>query len=147
MLDESRIDVYDYIYELLSNSIEEGIYLMNVPKELTEDDVKDGFIVLNIHEIADNSEFDRQTYAGVRCFIQAYVPTKSRGRVDEAKYKSFESSIDEIIYNEIDNGSNDKYTILSDGIISGDDVINTSQGNTFYIYTKSFIVVIDNIDS
>lgn len=143
MVDESRIGIYNYICGLLYGVVSENVYSMNEPQELTDSDTKDGFIVIRVGDLYDNSEFRCETYAQVRVFVEAYVPPISRGRLDKAKYKSFEDSINDAINAEIDNGTNEKYSIESDGILSMDSNNDTNANNAYYMFVKSFIVTIN----
>ena len=86
MVNQSRIDIYDYLYNLIYGVISENVYDMNVPQELTESDTKDGFIVIHVGTMVDESEFDCQAYSRVRCYIEAFVPSISRGRVNRDIY-------------------------------------------------------------
>lgn len=145
MINESRLDIYDYIKSLLVG-VTKNIYSMFVPEELTNDDLTNGFIVIRLGEINDRSEFRGQAFASVRAFVQAYIPSKSRGRLDKTKYKAFETGISQAIETEIDNSANENeyFSIVSDGILSMDDKDDSTQDNPFFIYIKSFIVQIDN---
>lgn len=143
MVNESRLDIYSYIYNLLYGTVSNNVYTMNEPQELTESDVNDGFIVIRVDSVYDNSEFRSETYSQARVFVEAYVPPKSRGRLDKTKYKAFEDAITEAIVDEMNEGTDEHYTILSDGILSIDDVDFTNANNAFYLYVKSFIVNID----
>ena len=66
-----------------------------------------------------------------------------RGRLDKAKYKTFEDGINTVINAEIDNGTNEHYTIESDGILSMDSNKDTNANNAYYMFVKSFIVTIN----
>lgn len=142
-MQESRIGVYNYIYGLLFGVVSDNVYSMNEPQELTESDTRDGFIVIRVEDMVDESEFDLNAYGWVRVFVEAYVPPISRGRLDKAKYKTFEDGITEAIRNEIENGTNEHYSIHSDGILSMDSNADTNANNAYYMYVKSFIVQID----
>lgn len=144
MVNESRIGVYDYIYELLHGVVTNNVYTMNEPQELTESDTTDGFVVIRVGDMFDESEFELETYGWVRVFIEAYIPPKSRGRLDKAKYKSFEDGINSVINNEMKNGTNDNYSIETDNVISLDGIVDTNANNSYYVFVKSFIVNIDN---
>lgn len=141
MLNESRIDLYDYICGIFSD-VSENIYKMKIPQELTESDAKDGFIVVYLGDIYDDSEFLKQAYGDVRVVVSAYVPLKSRGRLNKELYKTFESSINDALDNEILNGNNEHYTIQDDGILSMDDVEDNNANNSYSVYTKTFIITI-----
>lgn len=145
MIPKSRKDIYDYIYGLLYGVVSENVYPMNESQELTESDVKDGFIVIRVGTMVDESEFKGEAFGWCRVFVEAYVPPMSRGRLDEEKYYAFESSINTAIDNEVDNGTNKEYSIIEDGIISWDDFDDSNANNVFYKFVKSFRVQIDNV--
>lgn len=142
MINESRIDLYDYICGIFSN-VSENIYKMKIPQELTESDATDGFIVVYLGDIYDDSEFLKQAYGDVRVIVSAYIPLKSRGRLNKELYSAFESGINEAIDNEILNGDNEHYAIQDDGILSMDDVEDNNANNSFSVYMKSFVVTIN----
>ena len=143
MVDESRIGLYNYVYNLLYGVVTENVYSMNEPQELTESDTKDGFIVIRIGDIRDESEFHLETYGWVRVFVEAYIPPISRGRLDKAKYKAMEDAINAVINSEIESGTNTTYSIEPDGIISSDMGEDSNGNNAYYMFIKSFIVSID----
>lgn len=143
MVEESRIDIYNYVYNLLYGVVTENVYSMNEPQELTQSDTEDGFIVIRVGSIRDESEFDLEAYGYVRVFVEAYLPPISRGRLDKTKYKAMEDAINEAIRDEIENGTNEHYSIESDGIISMDSNADSNKDNPFYMFVKSFIVNID----
>ena len=145
MIQKSRKDIYDYIYGLLYGVVSDNVYPMNESQELTESDVKDGFIVIRVGTMVDESEFKGEAFGWCRVFVEAYVPPMSRGRLDEEKYYAFESSINTAIDNEVDNGTNKDYSIIEDGIISWDDFDDSNANNVFYKFVKSFRVQIDNV--
>lgn len=141
MFNESRIDLYDYISGIFS-SVSENIYKMKIPQELTESDTTDGFIVVYLGDIYDDSEFLKQAYGDVRVVVSAYIPLKSRGRLNKELYKAFESGINEALDNEISNGNSEHYTIQDDGILSMDDIEDNNANNSYSVYTKTFIVTV-----
>ena len=142
MVNESRIDIYDYLYNLLFGVVSENVYDMQVPTELTESDTKDGFLVIHVGSMVDESEFDGQAYGRVRCFIEAFIPSVSRGRMNHDIYAMFENSINQIIkeQSETDDG---EYYIEKDSLISADDIEGSDDNNSYFSFIKSFIVVID----
>lgn len=142
MVNESRIDIYDYLYNLLFGVVSENVYDMRVPQELTESDTTDGFLVIHVGSIVDESEFDGQAYGRVRCFIEAFIPSVSRGRMNHDIYAMFENSINQIIkeQSETDDG---EYYIEKDSLISADDIEGSDDNNSYFSFIKSFIVVID----
>lgn len=142
MLNESRIDIYDYLYNLLFGVVSENVYDMRVPQELTESDTTDGFIVIHVGDIIDESEFDGEAYGSVRCYIEAFVPQISRGRVDHDIYTVMENGINNIITEQSKN-ANGTYYIEKDWIVSSDLDDSSNAGNAYFTFIKSFIVVID----
>lgn len=142
MIDESRIKVYDYVYDMLYGRVSENVYQMYKSQELTESDKTDGFIVISVGAINDDSEFDRDAFAWCRVFVEAFIPPMSRGRLDEDKYELFENGINTAINEEIEFGESEHYSIQSDGILSTDDFDDSNANNIFYKYIKSFIVII-----
>lgn len=143
MVEESRIALYDYLKSVFAD-VTQNIYSMRVPTENTSDDTKNGFIVIEIGAIVDESEFDLQAYGEVRCFVTAYVPQKTRGRLDSDKYAAFENSINAALRAEIDSPSSDVYYIQSDRILSMDDNEDSQKGNQYNVFVKSFIVTINS---
>lgn len=141
MFNESRIDLYDYISGIFSD-VSENIYKMKIPQELTESDTTDGFIVVYLGDIYDDSEFLKEAYGDVRVVVSAYIPLKSRGRLNKELYKAFESGINEALDNEISNGNSEHYTIQDDGILSMDDIEDNNANNSYSVYTKTFIVTV-----
>lgn len=141
MFNESRIDLYDYISGIFSD-VSENIYKMKIPQELTESDTTDGFIVVYLGDIYDDSEFLKEAYGDVRVVVSAYIPLKSRGRLNKELYKTFESGINEALDNEILNGNSEHYTIQDDGILSMDDIEDNNANNSYSVYTKTFIVTV-----
>lgn len=140
MVEESRIGIYNYVYNLLYGVVTENVYSMNEPQELTDDDKNDGFIVIRVGDMRDESEFHLQACGWVRVFVEAYVPPMSRGRLDKVKYKAMEDAINAVINEEMGNGTNAKYSIEPDGIISSDIGEDSNGNNIFYLFIKSFIV-------
>ena len=143
MVDESRIGIYNYVYNLIYEVVTENVYSMNEPQELTESDTKDGFIVIRVGDLRDDSEFHLQACGWVRVFIEAYIPPISRGRLDKTKYKAMEDAINDVINEEIENGNDEHYSIEPDGVLSSDIGEDSNANNAFYMFIKSFIVNID----
>lgn len=141
MFNESRIDLYDYISGIF-NSVSENIYKMKIPQELTESDTTEGFIVVYLGDIYDDSEFLKEAYGDVIVMVSAYIPLKSRGRLNTELYKAFESGINDALDNEILNGDNEHYTIQSGTILSMDDIEDNNANNSYSVYTKTFIVTV-----
>ena len=141
MFNESRIDLYDYISGIFSD-VSENIYKMKIPQELTESDTTDGFIVVYLGDIYDDSEFLKEAYGDVIVMVSAYIPLKSRGRLNKELYKTFENGINDALDNEILNGDNEHYTIQSGTILSMDDIEDNNANNSYSVYTKTFIVTV-----
>lgn len=142
MVNESRIDIYDYLYNILYGVVTENVYDMRVPQELTDSDTSDGFLVIHVGNIVDESEFAGQAYARVRCYIEAFIPQISRGRVDHDIYALMENSINNVIKEQTETGDGDYY-IEADSLISADDTDDSNANNAYFTFIKSFIVVID----
>lgn len=142
MLKESRIDLYDYLYNLFVDTVTTNVYVVNEPQELTSSDTSQGFLVIRAGNINDESEFSRQAYGWVRCYIEAYVPPISRGRLDYERYKSFEDSINRVI--ELASAETaGVYHIQEESIISADTLEVSNANNAYHVFIKSFIVSID----
>ena len=142
MLNESRIDVYDYLYNVFYDVVTKNVYAMYEPQELTESDNKDGFLVITVGNLTDESEFSDNAYGWARCYVEAYIPAISRGRLDYEKYKEFEDGINALI-DEESARSNGTYTILEGSVLSADTRESTGANSVFYTFVKSFIVIID----
>ena len=143
MYNESRMDIYDYLYNLVYDVVTKNVYRLGEPTETTTDDTENGFVVIAVGNLTDDSEFYLDTYGQVRCTFTAFVPKKSRGRLDADKYRAFESSINDVVKNAIENANDGDYSILADGILSMDDNETSQKGNQYHVYVKSFIVVVD----
>lgn len=146
MVNISRSDINDYLYNLFYEVVTKNVYLIDVPTELTNSDTKDGFMVINIGTLNDESEFSKQTYGWVRCFVEVYVPVLSRGRFNRAKYKEFEDAINEVIENEIANPTSEVYSIQDGSTLSADDDEGSNPDNRFTMFIRSFIVNIDQVN-
>lgn len=144
MIQESRIDIYDYLYGLFYDVVTKNVYSLGEPIETTQSDTEDGFIVIHVGNLYDNSEFPCEAYAWTRCSVTAYVPKKSRGRLDKTRYRFFETAINDVIKNEIAMNSDNTYYIIPSSVLSMDDDEITQKGNQYHLFVKSFIVGIDN---
>ena len=142
MYNDSRKAIYDYLYDMLYNAVSKNVYDMFKPLELTNDDTTNGFVVTNVGEFNDASEFHCQTYGWARCYVTAYIPLMSRGRVDSELYGEFEANINRVI-NEGIQAINPHFTIIEDSIISMDDIDDENPNNQFATFTKSFVVTVD----
>ena len=145
MINGSRVSIYDYLYNLFFEVVTDNVYVMDEPQELTESDVREGFIVIRVGDIYDEGEFELTTYGTVRCYVSAYIPPMSRGRLDMAKYKAFEDSINDVIKNASQN-PDDEYFVQETNIISTDIETIGNGDNTFFTFIKSFIVEIDEVE-
>lgn len=145
MFNESRIDIYNYIYGLLFNVVSKNVYPMYEPKELRTSDTHDGFIVIRVGNVVNQSEFGLNAFGMARCFVEAFVPPMSRGRVNTELYKKFETDINQVINDEIEHGTSEEYSIIQDSSLSWDDFVGADDDNMYYVYTKSFVVQIDNV--
>ena len=139
MVDQSRIALYEYLSGLL-RQVTQNVYMMSAPQELTESDAANGFIVVEVGNMVDQSEFDRAAFASVRCNVSVYVPTKSRGRLDKTKYAAFETAVTQALAGATSN----KYFIETENVLSLDYVDTGNANNAYYMFIKSFLVNIDN---
>ena len=142
MVNESRMGIYEYIENILT-SITENVYLMEEPQELTEDDTTNGFIVVTVGDLLDASEFKYSAFGYARVYIRCYVPPISRGRLDTVKYKQFEDAINAAIDHAAEADNNGTYWIDEDSLVSTDGKEDGNANNTYYMFIKSFIVVVD----
>ena len=140
MLNDSRLDIYDYLRSVFEDRVSVNIYDMNVPQELTKSDANDGFVVLRVGNIYDRSEFPREAYAWVRCYVEAYVPPISRGRVNKDIYRNFEDAINIGIREANQYTTNEAYMIREESTLSMESVEISNANNAYYVFAKSFIV-------
>lgn len=143
MLNESRKAVYDYIGSLVSGVVTDNVHRLEVPVELTESELHDGFIVIRVGELNDESEFRDAAYGWARCYIDAYIPLRSRGRFNGDVYGTFEDAIYMALKNATLTDSESTYWVMEDSFISYDYADSNINGNTFHVMSKSFIVNID----
>ena len=142
MVDESRIGIYNYLYDLFYDVVTRNVYAMQEPQELTSSDVKDGFLVIQVGNINDESEFACETYGWARCYVCAFVPPISRGRLDYDKFETFENAINSVIKTASEN-SGGTYGIQYDSVVSNDIIERSNANNTYFTFAKSFIVNIE----
>jgi hypothetical protein len=138
MSDTSRISVYEFAYGMFS-SLGVNVYSMEVPQSLdTATDIASGFIVIRVNNIYDNSEFVGNTYATSRVLVEAYIPAKTRGRVDVTKYKALQDKINAVVKEHCEKVNQD-YVVSADSILNYDDTLinNTTE---FFMYVISFTV-------
>lgn len=140
--DATRISIYEYLESVFS-SVTDNLYKMSEPTENTESDTTDGFAVISVGNVYDESEIKGEAYGWVRCQIAAYVPKKSRGRLDKDKYEAFESAIDTAISQNLDSANESGYYITEDSILSMEDNEYAIKGNQYHKFIKSFVLVID----
>lgn len=143
MVNESRIDIYDYLYNLFYDVVTKNVYSMETPQELTQSDTQDGFIVLHVGDLNDESEFAHQTYGWARCFVEAFIPPISRGRLDYDKYREFEDAITDVIHLASDEVI-DGYSVQEGSALSMDGAETTNANNSYFTFIKSFIVNINS---
>lgn len=139
----SRQDIYSYVSTLLKD-VTSNIYRIEIPEILTTDAISNGFIVLKMNALKDNSEMGLNTYSQVRVYIESYVPAlKDRGTINTSKYKAAQDAIDAVINAECEK-QNQSYTInRDDGVLSMEDYF-TNKTNFFFVYITSFLVTITN---
>lgn len=138
----SRKDIYSYVASLFT-SITKNIYRISVPETLGSDAISNGFIVLNMGEVEDFSQFSENTFVQTRIYVECYVPSTNtvtaNGVMNTTKYDDLQKAIDTIIEAE-SKKTNQKYSISEDYILSTDDFF-TNKTNSFFVYIKSFIVI------
>ncbi len=142
MLNDSRIDIYDYLYNLLYDVVTKNVYSMREPQELTKSDTEDGFIVIHVGDLNDEGEFNGQAYGWARCYIEAFVPPITRGRLDYEKYKTFEDGINTVIKLATEDNTG-TYFIQEGSVLSMDADETSNANNSYFTFIKSFIVNID----
>ena len=140
--DNSRISIYNYLSDLFS-SVTQNIYSMEVPTVNTDDDTTNGFIVTKVGDLKDASEFESDCYGWARCFVTAYVPKASRGRLNKQLYATFENGINDVIKANTGLNNNGGYYIMEDSVLSMDDSEHSQKGNQYHVFVKSFVVIID----
>lgn len=142
MLNPSRIDIYDYLYGLFYGEVTENVYSMNEPQELTESDARDGFLVLHVGNLVDESEFSGEAFGEVRCFVEAFIPPISRGRLNKTLYNRYEKAINKVIKDasQVADGS---YYIQEGTVVSLDGDEASTANNVYFTFIKSFIVISD----
>lgn len=146
MFNQSRIDIYDYLYNLFFNVVTKNVYAIREPQELIKSDTDNGFIVIRVGDIIDEGEFNGESYAYARCYIEAFIPPISRGRLDYDKYHLFEDSITEVIKQEAQSGTSEIYSIDEDSVLSSDIDEISNANNSYFLFVKSFVVNIFNIE-
>lgn len=139
MLNESRIDIYDYLYNLFYGVVTKNVYSISEPQELTKSDTTDGFIVIRVGDLHDESEFSGNAYGWARCYVQAFIPPISRGRLDYQKYKKYEDDINAVI-NLAGESHEGDYQVQEGSILSMDGDEASTANNTYFTFIKSFIV-------
>lgn len=142
MLNPSRIDIYDYLYGLFYGEVTENVYSMNEPQELTESDARDGFLVLHVGNLVDESEFSGEAFGEVRCFVEAFIPPISRGRLNKNLYNRYEKAINKVIKDasKVADGS---YYIQEGTVVSVDGDEASTANNVYFTFIKTFIVISD----
>lgn len=143
MFNDSRIDIYDYLMDLLiDNEVTSNVYLVDEPQDLTTSDKKDGFVVIKVGGVNDQSQFDLETYGWSRVYIYAYVPSTSRGRLDYNKYKAMETKMNAMIRNASNSAPVNGYSVVQNSTLSMDGTRVSTANNFFHTFVKSFRVFI-----
>ena len=142
-MNESRKDIYSYVATLFT-SVTTNIFRGEIPKSLSGTCATNGFMVLRLGELRDDSEFDMEAFGRVRMNVEFYVPSVSTsnagGVMNTTKFDEAQDDIDAIVNAECAK-RNQTYTISRDGILSFDDFYSNS-ANTFHVYITSFIITI-----
>lgn len=142
MFDKSRIGIYEYLHGLFYKVVTNNVYPIEEPQELTPSDEKDGFLVIRVGDINDASEFSGNAYGWARCYVTAYIPTKTRGRLDKEKYSAFEQGINTAIENAANAHANAKYHVSETSVLSMDGSEQSNANNFYLTFIKSFQVFI-----
>lgn len=143
MLDDSRIGIYEYVESILT-SVTENVYLMDEPQELTQSDTEEGFIVISVGEFYDAGEFKGSAYAAARVFVRCFVPPITRGRLNKTLYKQFEDDVNAAVSLASTSDNTGKYWIDEESVISADFGEDSNANNAYYMFVKSFVVLIDD---
>lgn len=143
MIDESRISIYEYVESILT-SVTENVYLMDEPQELTQSDTEEGFIVISVGDFIDASEFKGNAYAAARVFVRCFVPTITRGRLNKTLYKQFEDDVNAAIALASSSNDSSKYWIDEESVISADFGEDSNANNAYYMFVKSFVVLVED---
>lgn len=147
MITDLRTDIYDFVYSMFYNVVTQNVYSMNPPQELTEDDFKNGFLVISVGDLYDESEFSGKAYAWARVFVEAYIPPKSRGRLNKNKYIAFDKSLTSVITNYDEQHESVGFSIDLESVLSTDGYYSTNE-DLYQVLVKSFIVYVnDDIDA
>lgn len=142
-MEELRINIYNYLYDLFFDVVTQNVYSMQEPQELTSSDKQDGFMVLHVGNIEDAAEFNGHAYGWVRCYVECFIPPRSRGRLDYDKYRQFESAVTNVINQAASQGADGHgYAIQLDSILSMDDTDTNNADNMYFTFIKSFIITL-----
>lgn len=140
MSTDSRINIYNFVYNMFYDVVTKNVYSLNAPQELTESDTKDGFMVISVGDLYDESEFRCNAYVRARVFVEMYIPPKSRGRLNKNKYAACDNALNAVVRNWYDKVSDDGFSIDEDTLISTDDYYSSNNDNVYQVLIKSFVV-------
>lgn len=144
MYNESRTDIYDYLCDLVKANVTNNVYVIGEPQDLTTSDKNNGFVVVKVGSVNDQSQFDREAYGWARVYLTAYVPSGTRGRVNKEKYTDFENKINAMI-NDAELVSHNNFVVVKNSTLSMDSVAYSTANNLFHTFIKSFrILVLQN---
>lgn len=139
MINSLRAPIYSYVYNLFYNTVTKQVHPIEIPTTLDTMDATD-FMVIRMGQINDKGEFSLEGYADTRVFIEMYVKSKTRGRIDMTAFGSFESKIQVIIDRESKRRTS-PYQVIRDNSISLDDYYQTQN---YHVFLTSFIIRINN---
>ena len=138
----SRKDLYSYVASMFVGVVK-GIY-KHMPTALSPDDIANGFIVLRMADIKDDSEIFLNAYAKTRIYVECYVPdvntSTTNGVMSTTKYDAMQQAVDDRINAECSK-VNQTYTISRESILSSDDTY-VNKAVSFMVYITSFQVII-----
>ena len=138
----SRKDLYSYVATMFVGVVK-GIY-RHMPTSLSSEDTANGFIVLRMGNIEDESEIFLNAYAKTRIYVECYVPdvntSTTNGVMSTTKYDAMQQAVDNKIDAECEK-VNQTYTISRESILSSDDTY-VNKAVSFMVYITSFQVII-----
>jgi len=146
MINDSRTALYEYLYGLFFDVVTKNVYMMREPQDLTKSDTTDGFLVVRVGDVNDASEFRGEAYGWAVCFVEAFIPQISRGRLNMALYNTFEEGISNVI-DEATNATTGIYHVHEGSVVSLDGDEMSTANNAYFVFVKSFVVQIDAQES
>jgi hypothetical protein len=116
MINNSEIDVLNFVESVLKENGIERIYKFNMPEALSKEDENKGFAVINIGKIHDSGQFPLQAYAECVAYIDVYIKSLTNTTLNERVFKEYETKIRHIFESEVQN---EHYAMTSDNTVGG----------------------------